>query len=83
MHCNRHKGPNVAGIHPSDGTVVALFHPRRDRWDEHFRWDGATVVGITPAGIVTVIVLAMNHPDFVAVREALIREGVFSPPPHA
>jgi hypothetical protein len=31
LHCNRHMGPNIAG------NVVALFHPRRDRWGDKAR----------------------------------------------
>jgi hypothetical protein len=33
----------------------------------------------TPIGRATVQVLNMNHPDAVAVRVALIEEGVFPP----
>lgn len=28
LHCNRHKGPNIAGTDPSTGEIVRLFHPR-------------------------------------------------------
>jgi 5-methylcytosine-specific restriction endonuclease McrA len=36
LRCNKHKGPNLSGIDPATGQVVRLFHPRRDRWAEHF-----------------------------------------------
>ncbi len=58
------------------GKVVRLFHPREDDWREHFEWVGAEVVGRTAVGRVTVAVLAINHPDAIAVRESLLREGV-------
>ena len=35
--CNRHKGPNLAGIDPLTGATVRLFHPRTDTWAEHFQ----------------------------------------------
>jgi hypothetical protein len=38
------------------------------------------VVGRTAVGRATVVVLAMNDPEAVEVREALIDEGLF--PPH-
>ncbi|HEX3448069.1 MAG TPA: HNH endonuclease, partial [Isosphaeraceae bacterium] len=38
--CNRHKGPNVAGVDPKTKSIVPLFHPRRQKWSRHFRWDG-------------------------------------------
>jgi len=77
--CNRHKGPNLAGIDPETGNVVRLFNPRSDRWNAHFRWDGAIVVGISPEGRATVFVLAMNHPEDVAIRSELIGQGRFPP----
>jgi hypothetical protein len=53
--CNRHKGSDVASIDLSTGETVRLFHPRRDRWTDHFRLDGEfiearTEVGIVPSG---------------------------------
>lgn len=30
--------------------VTPLFHPRTDRWDDHFRRDGARIDGKTPTG---------------------------------
>ena len=78
-HCNAHKGPNIAGIDPVDGALVPLFHPRRDRWADHFQWRGTELVGRTPVGRVTIHVLAMNDPPIVALREALIAEGIFPP----
>ena len=41
--CNNHKGPNIAGIDRVSGDVVQLFHPRRDRWEEHLEWNGASL----------------------------------------
>jgi hypothetical protein len=56
-----------------------LFHPREDGWDDHFRWNGAILVGRTDVGRTAISVLNMNHPDAVAKREALLQEGVFPP----
>jgi hypothetical protein len=75
LHCNRHKGPNLAGLDPIDGKMVELFHPRRDLWPDHFEWSGCDLIGKTAVGRSTVRVLAINAPDFRAVREALHREG--------
>src|SRR6185437_12317497 len=35
-YCNLKKGPNLTGIDPDSGMVVELFHPRNDRWSDHF-----------------------------------------------
>src|SRR5436305_7315925 len=42
--CNRNKGPNISGIDKSTQELMRLFHPRRDRWTEHFRWRGARLL---------------------------------------
>jgi HNH endonuclease len=77
FHCNRHKGPNIAGRDPVSGEIVRLFHPRTDVWSEHFQVEGAVQIGLTPIGRATVEVLAINASDFRQVRETLISEGVF------
>jgi hypothetical protein len=77
LHCNRHKGPNIAGHDAATGDLVRLFHPRQDRWSDHFAWSGAELIGRTPIGRITIHVLAVNDPDFVAVRQVLIEEQTF------
>ena len=74
--CNRHKGPNIAGIDSRSGRVTRLFNPRQDAWSRHFRLSGPYIVGKTAIGRTTVQVLAMNYPDQILVRAALIAEGV-------
>ncbi len=75
--CNRYKGPNLAGLDSTSGDIVPLFHPRRDIWRDHFQWRGPRIAGMTSIGRATVTVLNINHPKYVAVRQALISEGVF------
>jgi len=58
--CNLHKGPNLTAIDPETGEIVPLFHPRRDSWQVHFRWQNAEIVGRTPTGRATVRLLNMN-----------------------
>ena len=77
LHCNSHKGPNIAGIDPKTRKLTRLYHPRKHKWDRHFRWIGPLLVGRTSVGRATIVALAMNDPDLVAVRMALIEEGRF------
>ena len=79
LHCNSHKGLNIAGIDPVTRTLTKLFNPRRHKWRKHFRWDGPCLVGLTAVGRTTIAVLALNDPEAVAVRDALIEEGTFPP----
>ena len=45
--CNLHKGPNLAGIDPDTNELTGIFHPRQQRWDDHFEWSGIHLVGRT------------------------------------
>jgi hypothetical protein len=76
MHCNLHKGPNIAGVDPETGQLSTLFNPRTQKWHEHFQWHGPVVVGLTMIGRTTVATLALNLAEFVAARAALMDEGV-------
>ena len=73
--CNLHKGPNVTGIDPATGEIVALFHPRRDEWHRHFHFDGTYIEGLTPTGRATVRVLTLNDARRVELRAELIARG--------
>ena len=81
FYCNSYKGPNIAGLDPQTSSVVRLFHPRRDVWARHYRWVRAVLEGTTGIGRATIEVLRINHPDALAVRQALFEEGAdFLPP---
>ena len=74
MHCNRHKGPNLAGIDPETGELTRLFHPRTDSWPSHFRWDKSEIIPLTPVGRATLSVLFMNDPEVIWLRSTLVIE---------
>jgi hypothetical protein len=69
-------------LDPMSGESVALFHPIRDAWEEHFEWeDGATLVaGRTAAGRAMVEALQMNRPAMVALRRYWAATGHHPPP---
>ena len=74
--CNFQKGTNLSGIDPDTGAVTPLFHPRRDQWLDHFRRDGARLVGKSPTGRTTVWLLEMNTGDRLRWREILLGLGL-------
>lgn len=51
--CNNHKGPNVAGVDIESGDVTRLYHPRRDKWDDHFVWSGPFFSSAGPPSVVS------------------------------
>lgn len=75
IYCNLYKGPNLTSIDPDTGTLTPLFHPRRDRWEEHFRLDGARIAGRTSVGRTTAWLLEMNAEIVVHLRTSLLLEG--------
>jgi hypothetical protein len=79
-HCNGHKWAHTTGRDPLTGETVPLFNPRRDRWEDHFRWsemDGAILEGRTPCGRGTIERLQMNHPTLIEIRRLLAMLGLF------
>ena len=79
--CNNHKGPNIAGIDPESGARAFLYDPRKDNWDDHFRWSGPLLVALTDRGRATVSLLQINAGHRVAHRRQLVAEEVLPPPP--
>ncbi|MEK7685098.1 MAG: HNH endonuclease signature motif containing protein [Verrucomicrobiota bacterium] len=74
-HCNRHKGTNLASVDPESGQPVFLFHPRRDKWSDHFRIEGAWIVPLTPTGRATAALLKFDTPERLESRRLLARAG--------
>jgi hypothetical protein len=75
--CNTFKGCHAAGFDPDTGEITRLFHPRADRWDKHFSWIGAELVGTTAIGRTTIDVLRINLPERIEHRRLLIELGEF------
>jgi HNH endonuclease len=73
--CNASKGPNLTGIDAVSGEIVALFHPRRDIWSDHFLFAGPRLVGVSATGRATVSVLSMNDERRVERRAELLALG--------
>ena len=47
---NQYKWARTHGTDPLSGSLVELFNPRQDDWNEHFTWseDSAEIIGLTP-----------------------------------
>jgi hypothetical protein len=75
--CNGYKSIHTTSVDHETGETVALFHPRRHVWREHFTWsaDGLRIVGLTPTGRATVALLRINRPPLMNLRHALMAIG--------
>ena len=73
-HCNRFKGPNIAGLDVDTKALTRLFNPRIDAWANHFQFDGPRLKGKTPIGRATIQVLSMNADELLLIRVELLAE---------
>ena len=68
VSCSLRKAARMTAGDPETGEETRLFHPRRDRWRDHFRWEGVILTGVTAVGRTTVSALRLNRPLIVAIR---------------
>ena len=76
--CNSAKADHRFGVDPQTGAEEPLFHPREQRWEEHFilSADRLRIIGRTATGRATVERLRMNDPRFQPkARELWIAAG--------
>ena len=81
LGCNLAKGARIDAVDPASGQSVAFFHPRLDRWSEHFEWsDGfERVEALTAKGRVTILALDLNRQKLCNLRRVLIRSELHPP----
>jgi hypothetical protein len=78
--CNRHKGTDLGSFDPQTGVFSFLYHPRTQRWREHFALEQADLIGRTAEGHTTVWLLQLNLPDRIAERDRLLRARAYPLP---
>lgn len=79
VSCSLRTGARQTALDPETGNDESLYHPRRDHWPDHVRWDGERVVPLTPTGRATVAALLMNRPVIVAIRQEEAARGRHPP----
>lgn len=79
--CNERKGVQVQAPDPETGEMADLYHPRTQRWHDHFRWsdDGLLIIGLTPIGRATVVALDLNRPHQLVARQRWVLVGWHPP----
>ena len=77
--CNLHKADHINAVDELTQSLVRLFNPRLDSWNDHFGAVGETgeLEGFTAIGRATVERLRMNSPPQRAARLQWIRAGLF------
>ncbi len=79
--CNNHKYTKMDATDPLTGRIAPLFHPRQDKWIDHFAWneDCSLIIGQTRSGRATVEALRLNRIGLVNLRKALFETGKHPP----
>ena len=79
--CNNHKYNKTEGVDLVTKKNFPIFHPRKDKWLDHFAWseDYKLIVGLTPIGRVTIEHLQLNRAKLQNLRELLILGGKHPP----
>ena len=76
--CNAHKGHDLVGFDPQTGELTRLYHPREQRWEEHFTIQAdMRIQGLTSQGRTTVRILQMNDEDRLENRQLLAEIGEY------
>lgn len=85
--CNERRSNVTTGLDPQTETVVSLFNPRQQSWQDHFIWtyDGTEILGKTAIGRATCDRLDLNdrrynHEDSIRkVRQIWVKAGWHPP----
>ncbi len=75
FRCNGFKGSDIASADPKTGKATFLFHPRQQKWEDHFELIDDIIEPLTPEGRLTVFLLRLNAPIQIEQRAALIAIG--------
>jgi hypothetical protein len=77
--CNSFKGSRSSYIDPESGREERFYHPRQDRWNEHFSVssESSEIMAITAIGRVTAISLKMNSRSQLTARQFWTQLGLF------
>lgn len=75
VSCSLRKGARRLAVDPKTDQKVAIFDPRKDLWEEHFKWEGLKIKGLTETGRATVEMLNMNRTLIIAIRREELLAG--------
>ena len=78
--CNTFKGSDIASIDPETNEITPLYHPRRDRWREHFQLNSTELTALTSRARTTIRLLQLNRSDRLKERHLWIASGVLQLP---
>jgi HNH endonuclease len=77
--CNGFKSSRSSYLDPESGLAERFYHPRQDRWEEHFSVESRSseILALTSIGRVTTLGLKMNSRAQLTARQFWIQLGLF------
>lgn len=75
--CNAYKGSDISSIDSDSRVLTALYNPRTQKWDDHFKLDQFVIEPQTDVGRVTVLILKLNLPERVQDRRLYYDAGSY------
>ncbi|GAP96361.1 HNH endonuclease [Leptolyngbya sp. NIES-2104] len=78
--CNTFKGSDIASIDPETDEITALYHPRRDRWSEHFQLENAAFIPLSDRARTTIRLLQLNRSRILKERSLWLDSGLIKIP---
>lgn len=80
-NCNLSKSDVIEAHDDETETLVPLFNPRKQSWDDNFEWidEGLRLKRLTATGRATITRLKMNQDRVIVARRRWIMGG-FHPP---
>jgi hypothetical protein len=76
--CNNAKGTDLGSLTQPGNVLIRFYHPRRDRWAEHFLLNETGVITpLTEVGEVTSRIFGFNDHERLLERRALLSVGEF------
>lgn len=80
VSCSLRKGARQSALDPASGKPAPLFHPRTQKWRDHFAWRGCRLAGKTPTGRATIDALKLNRLLALSIRSEELQRGRHPPP---
>jgi hypothetical protein len=79
--CNAYKHTKTEGIDPETSQKVSLFNPRKQSWQDHFKWSDNKIemIGKTACGRATIFALSLNRLGIVNLRRLLMTVNLHPP----
>lgn len=75
--CNTNKGADLGTFLDAPKHIIPFFNPRDDNWDDHFEFEGASIIAKTNVGLATVKIFGFNDVERIMERQILINAGLY------